>query len=211
MRRKYWLMLLGGLTFFSIIIYNLSETQIREEDSKDYIPSIQKERQEKDNLFKATSNSPLREEQKEKFKNLDYFSVNEDFKTTATLENINPQEALRLPLSDGNEEIYLKYAWANFTLKGQKLRALLLKKSKQDPRLFLIFTDATSGKETYAGGRYLDIPHQRNEMKITLDFNQAYNPYCAYNPDYACPLPLAENDLGIEILAGEKNSPLKAP
>ncbi len=205
MRRKYWLMLLGILTFLSIIIYNLSDTQIKEESTESYLPKIEKERTTKDNLFKATSDSPLREEQKKKFEGLAYFPVNEEFKVSASLETINPQEALRLPLSDGNEEIYLKYAWADFTLKGQKLRALLLKKSKQDPRLFLIFTDMTSSKETYGGGRYLDIPHKRNEMKITLDFNKAYNPYCTYNPDYACPLPLAENDLQVEILAGEKN------
>jgi len=69
--------------------------------------------------------------------------------------------------------------------------------------LFIIFKDATSGKETYGAGRYLDLDRHGDE--IVIDFNYAYNPYCAYNPDWSCPLPPAENWLKVPIRAGEKN------
>ncbi len=207
MKRNQWLMLLGLLTFLAIIIYNLSDTQIstNAQNSEDYLQKIQEARTEKDTFFKTSKQSPLKEMQKKAFEQLEYFPIDETYKVEANLERISEQEALRLPLSDGNEEIYIKYAWAKFTLKGTPQKLLLLKKSRQDPRLFLIFTDATSANATYAGGRYIDIPHKRSESKITIDFNEAYNPYCAYNADYACPLPLAENDVKIEINAGEKN------
>ena len=69
---------------------------------------------------------------------------------------------------------------------------------------FLAFADSTSGKDTYGGGRYLNV-RQDGKNSITIDFNLAYNPYCAYNPDFACPLPPKENVLTIAIEAGEKN------
>jgi uncharacterized protein (DUF1684 family) len=72
-------------------------------------------------------------------------------------------------------------------------------------KLFLAFGDATSARETYGGGRYLDITKTPGSTTITLDFNQAYNPYCAYDDTYSCPLPPAENLLTVAIKAGEKN------
>jgi uncharacterized protein (DUF1684 family) len=71
--------------------------------------------------------------------------------------------------------------------------------------LFLPFRDATSGKESYGAGRYLDLHAHRDEVEI--DFNYAYNPYCAYNPEWNCPLPPAENWLQVPIRAGEKAFP----
>lgn len=207
MKRNQWLALLGILTFLAIIIYNLSDTQVSTDTQKpaDYLKKIQEARTEKDNFFKTSKQSPLKEAQKEAFEALSYFPIDETYKVEASLERLSEQEALRLPLSDGNEEIYIKYAWAKFTLQGTPQKLLLLKKSRQDPRLFLIFTDASSANSTYAGGRYIDIPHKRSESKIIIDFNEAYNPYCAYNADFACPLPLAENEMKIEIKVGEKN------
>lgn len=207
MKRNQWLTLLGILTFLAIIIYNLSDTQVGTDTQKpaDYLKKIQEARSEKDDFFKTSKQSPLKETQKKEFEQLAYFPVDAAYRVEANLERLSEQEALRLPLSDGNEEIYIKYALAKFTLRGTSQKLLLLKKSRQDPRLFLIFTDATSANSTYAGGRYIDIPHKRSESKIMIDFNEAYNPYCAYNADYACPLPLAENDIKMEINAGEKN------
>jgi uncharacterized protein (DUF1684 family) len=69
---------------------------------------------------------------------------------------------------------------------------------------FLAFADETSGKETYGGGRYLNV-RQDGKNSITIDFNLAFNPYCAYNPDFACPLPPRENILEIALPVGEKN------
>lgn len=79
-------------------------------------------------------------------------------------------------------------------------------KAADDPvaqALFVPFVDETSGKETYGSGRYLDLEQARGDDYV-LDFNMAYNPYCAYNDDYVCPIPPRENKLPIEIRAGEK-------
>ena len=77
--------------------------------------------------------------------------------------------------------------------------------------LFLAFADVTSARETYGAGRYLDIKKIPGATSIELDFNKAYNPYCAYNENYTCPLPPKENFLKVAILAGEKNYPSTKP
>jgi uncharacterized protein (DUF1684 family) len=93
-----------------------------------------------------------------------------------------------------------------FTVNGKncKLAAYTFVGGQDENSYFVPFTDLTSGHETYYAGRYLDVPVQEDEDYV-LDFNVAYNPYCAYNPDFACPLPPRENILGIAIPVGEKN------
>jgi uncharacterized protein (DUF1684 family) len=100
----------------------------------------------------------------------------------------------------------LKFGLFTFEVEGQHLK-LIAYKSVEDPyarSLFLPFSDETSGHETYAAGRYLDLEEQGGD-DYELDFNLAYNPYCAYNEDYTCPVPPFENKLSVKILAGEKN------
>ncbi len=79
-----------------------------------------------------------------------------------------------------------------------------VEESTHDPYYFVPFKDLTNGTETYPAGRYLDIPVTENDI-ITVDFNVAYNPYCAYSPYYSCPLPPMENHLKVRISTGEKN------
>ena len=108
-------------------------------------------------------------------------------------------------MSDGSEEVYRKFAHAVFSLKDKPCRLLVV---KLNDTYSILFRDITSGKETYGGGRYLEIdPANLTNNHAVLDFNSAYNPYCAYNPDYACPLPPAENTLLIAVKAGEKYVP----
>ena len=108
--------------------------------------------------------------------------------------------------SKGTEQAYMKHGTFTFQLQGMTLR-LAVYKSAEDPfarSLFIPFSDETSGAETYNAGRYLDLEEQGGD-DYQLDFNLAYNPYCAYNDQYTCPIPPRENKLPVKILAGEKN------
>jgi hypothetical protein len=101
----------------------------------------------------------------------------------------------------------MTYAYAAFEISDQPCRLLILEII--DPaykgKLFLAFADATSAVETYGAGRYLDVEAVRGANSILLDFNKAYNPYCAYNDSYSCPFPPRENLLEVAIKSGEKN------
>jgi uncharacterized protein (DUF1684 family) len=112
-----------------------------------------------------------------------------------------------LNTSDGKTQRYLEYAYAEFDLNDFKNRLLILEMIDMGPfrgKLFLAFGDATSALETYGAGRYLDVQKVPGGKTITLDFNKAYNPYCAYNDTFSCPLPPPENLLKVAIKAGEK-------
>lgn len=112
-----------------------------------------------------------------------------------------------LPTSDNLEKKYLEYAFAEFELNGESCKLLILEIMEEGPyrgTLFLAFADATSANETYGAGRYLDVKKVPGASSVILDFNQAYNPYCAYSEKYSCPFPPKENILKIAIQAGEK-------
>lgn len=168
---------------------------------EDYQKQVTKERQQKDNYFKTNSESPILD--KSHFSGLSYFPADPSYRINARLEPFaDKTQKMVVKLSDGSEEIYEKYAHAVFSLQGTVYRLLIV---KQNGNFSILFKDATSNKETYGGGRYIDLqPEAINGSELTLDFNAAYNPYCAYNPNYACPLPPDENTLDIPIPAGEK-------
>lgn len=132
---------------------------------------------------------------------LNYFPLDQAFKVVANIERIKNGEMYNMATSDGNMKTYIKFAYAKFKLEGQKYSLLILK--TEDEGLFLGFKDKTSDESTYGGGRYINLSFDQ-ATQITLDFNRAYNPYCAYSAGYSCPLPPIENDLPMAIMAGEK-------
>lgn len=171
-------------------------------DPAAYQAEVLASRQKKDNFMRTSADSPIQD--KGAFKGLSYFEPDASFRVLARLEPFPTGQSQKLVvhLTDGSEEVYEKYAHANFTLGGQACRLLVL---KFDGNLTVLFQDATSGKDTYGGGRYIDIePNTVADNQVVLDFNTAYNPYCAYNPDYACPLPPPENKLPVAVKAGER-------
>ncbi|MEQ9286037.1 MAG: DUF1684 domain-containing protein [Cyclobacteriaceae bacterium] len=189
------LILVTGVIYFS---------QSGEESLGDYTQKISQVRKEKNEFMKSSTESPFYN-QKEKFGKLKYFDPNLDFKVKARVERIETRSYLDLATSTGKSEKYLKFAYARFELKGQEMKLLLLKKAsggKSEP-IFAAFADDSSGNSTYGGGRYLDLSF-KNATRIELDFNLAYNPYCAYIESFSCPFPPAENILPIAITAGEK-------
>lgn len=186
----------------AIVIYSFQGGPTTE----DYINEIEEKRKEQQDFLKTSEESPfLNEENNNTFNSLRYFPPDPAFKVNARLIPSDTKEEMTLATSTGGEDVYIKYGHAEFSLGGQKHRLLLLQPTtgEASDQLFLLFTDETSGRETYGAGRYMDID-MPDSRQLILDFNLVYNPYCAYNYDFSCPIPPPENNLPIAIRAGEK-------
>jgi uncharacterized protein len=176
------------------------------DSGKEYEEEIAKERLAKNNFMRSSSESPFGDSRKN-FEQLNYFPVDVNYRISARLSSIDNKKVVVLPTSDNLEKKYLEYAFAEFELNGEPCRLLLLEIMEEGPyrgTLFLAFADATSADETYGAGRYLDVKKTPGASSVTLDFNQSYNPYCAYSENYSCPFPPKENILKTAVRAGEK-------
>jgi uncharacterized protein (DUF1684 family) len=172
----------------------------------DYKLRIENSRKEKDDFMKNGDGSPFKDSP-EPFTGLKYFEPNSKFRVNADLEEIENKNMVVLQTSDNKEQRYIDYAWASFSIDGVLCKLKILEVIDNGPfkgTLFLAFADQSSAIETYGAGRYLDVKKTPGASSITLDFNEAYNPYCAYSDSFSCPFPPKENVLGVAILAGEK-------
>ena len=162
------------------------------------------ERQAKDAFFKSES-SPLPAVERGKFRGLDYYPVNPELRFQARLERYSSPRTIRMATNTGEIRSGLLYGFFEFTVENQACRVQVyrLEEAFSKPSLFIPFLDATSGVETYEGGRYIDLTENTSGI-YDLDFNRSYNPYCAYNPAYSCPAPPKENTVAAFIRAGEK-------
>ncbi len=186
----------------TIGFYSLSPGSGNEE----YKAGLIAERAQKDEFMRTSDESPFGDERKN-FTSLKYFEPDPTYRINADLQPIENKKVVVLPTSSGEQNTYLEYGWAEFEWKGVKNRLLVVEIMAMGPTrgtLFLAFADETSAKETYGAGRYLDLKKIPGAGTLVLDFNKAYNPYCAYNDAYSCPFPPKENVLKIPILAGEK-------
>lgn len=159
-------------------------------------------RQEKDHFYKYDPNSPLTDEQKLVFEHLDYFPENPALDLELPLEAREPAEVVTLLTSTGDQRDYQHRGQVRFKVGDQE--AVLQVFADSYGGWFLPFVDATAPLETYGAGRYLE-PEEVQPGVLHVDFNLAYNPYCAYNPRWSCPIPPFENRLKVRIEAGEKN------
>ncbi len=134
-----------------------------------------------------------------------YYPPNPAYRVPAALEPSPSDAIMRVPTSTGQVRVEQKYGTLEFSLLGHplKLTAFVEEGSTDASRLFVPFTDLTSGKETYGGGRYLDLNRTPTGIYV-IDFNEAYNPYCCYSTNYDCPIPPPENRLPVPVKAGEK-------
>lgn len=159
--------------------------------------------------FADPKESPLEENDRAVFKELEFFTANLDFCFVAKFTR-TPQAIPFMMQRTKDQVKYVKYGNASFSYQGKNYTVelyqnldLIARNPDYKDHLFLPFTDLTNGTSTYGGGRYIDLKiPQGNE--IIIDFNQAYNPYCAYNKKYSCPIPPKENDLKIAVEAGVK-------
>lgn len=141
-----------------------------------------------------------------------HYDLDSTYVVRARIELLHGEQPFRMPTSDGTSKSYVRYAKARFQLQGHEGELTLYRSpdlfanALYRDHLFLPFTDATNGMETYGSGRYIDLSvDDIQNGSITIDFNTAYNPYCAYSSGYRCPLPPVENFLLIPIRAGEKS------
>lgn len=176
------------------------------DDHTTYIAEITKEREEKDRFMLTSPESPFASNP-EDYNGLTYFAPDPKYKIIADVVPIQKKELVTLTTNTGKEQRYSEYAYAEFDLDGYHHKLLILEVIDMGPfrgKLFFAFGDETSADETYGAGRYLDLEKVPGAQTITLDFNKAYNPYCAYAESFSCPLPPPENLLKIPIRAGEK-------
>ncbi len=156
--------------------------------------------QHKDESFRHDPHSLVPAEKREAFAGLRYFPLNRDLVFDVPVEPADGS-SLEIPTSDGSFRRYRRTGHARFHLDGEQA-ALVLLSREDEAGFFLPFRDATSGKQAYGAGRYLDIAPSQEEQ-VHVDVNLAYNPYCAYNDASSCPLPPPENRLRVPIRAGE--------
>jgi uncharacterized protein (DUF1684 family) len=165
-------------------------------------------RAEKDEFFRDHAQSPLTPEQRSSFDGLRYFPEDPRLvvRTELVTDGVDRDERIVMQTTTGEEQVYRRAGVIDFDVDGERAR-LTLYASEDMHDLFLPFRDATSGGETYGAGRYLEVEPPDADRRVVVDFNYAYNPYCAYNPDWSCPIPPGENWLSVPIRAGERTFP----
>lgn len=202
MKSKNILILVVIVVVLITVFYSFMGSQ----DQTAYINEIKTERDDKDRFMRTSPESPFASNP-ENFKGLQYYPPDIRYKITSDLIPVKNKKTVVLSTNDGKEQRYIEYAYAEFDLDGYHHKLLILEiidEGQSRGNLFLAFGDETSAVETYGAGRYLDISKVPGSNSITLDFNKAYNPYCAYNDTYSCPIPPPENLLKVPINAGEK-------
>lgn len=165
--------------------------------------------QELNKEYANPEESPLTEQDLKSFKSLDFYPIDEKYILTAQFKRTENERVFKMKTSTSRLPEYRKYGEITFVLEGKTFQLNiyqnieLIKKKGFEDYLFLPFSDESCGKESYIGGRYLDLRIPTSNT-IVVDFNKAYNPYCAYNHKYSCPKVPLENDLNIAILSGVK-------
>jgi len=203
--RKYQIIILGVVvvTIFAIFYYSITQR----EDPQVFIKQVQDARKKTHEFMKTSQESPFYPSDQQNFPGLSYYPPDINYRVRAVLDPLPGRDILTLQTSDGKETNFIKYAHAIFTLEGKECNLLILRPLPitNQNQFFIPFTDETSAVETYGAGRYLELRFPPGSQSITLDFNQAYNPYCAYNEKFSCPLPPSQNHLTLAIRAGEKS------
>jgi uncharacterized protein (DUF1684 family) len=158
-------------------------------------------RRAKDDFFARDPQSPLTREQKSTFTGLHYFPENPALVVEAPVEVFPKQDEIQMQTSSGDVQHYTRYGRLRFTVDGQPAELTIY---ATEDGYFLPFVDSQASKDTYGAGRYLE-PEPLGDGRFAVDFNLAYNPYCAYNEHWSCPLTPFENHIKVPIKAGEKN------
>ena len=159
-------------------------------------------RADKDDYLRDDPDSPV---YGTAFAGLTYYAGSEAYVVVAPFELFTAHEVVYLTTNVGDEQPYVRAGRASFDLSGEPCTLTLFRPTfeTENTRLFVPFTDRTSGSETYGAGRYLEAP-LLPDGRVMLDFNYAYHPFCAYSDRFRCPLPPAENRLPVPVYAGEK-------
>ena len=177
----------------------------REPPDVAYIRKVGEARAQKNQFFRGGTDSPVKPADYATFLPLSYFDVDPAYAPPGNLRLIEPRTRLVMPTSTGKQRDMERIGYIEFMLKGQTMRLTAFAEAGEPTvsRLFVPFSDLTSGTETYQAGRYMDIDPQSSGVYV-VDFNAAYHPYCYYNSEYDCPYPPTENRLKTPVRAGER-------
>ncbi|MEL6918078.1 MAG: DUF1684 domain-containing protein [Bacteroidota bacterium] len=190
-----------GLFFIILLFGEVSYGQIEEQSAIEFQVELTEQ-------YLNPEESPLRDKAPE-FKGHDFFRIDSAYIVEATFERTLNALPFQMKTTTGRLPIYEKYGEATFSIQGEKFSLsiyqshFLRKTEEYKDHLFLPFNDSSNGHETYTGGRFIDLQIPEGNT-ILIDFNKAYNPFCAYAKGYSCPIPPEENQLPIAILAGIK-------
>ena len=175
-------------------------------DEQAYVDEIAADRAAKERSFREDADSPIPAGKRGDLLPLNYFPIDSEYSVPAILRLVDERPTFDMPTSTGKLRKMQHIGTLEFTLKGKplKLGAFVEAGTTRIQQLFVPFADVTTGTETYAAGRYLDL-HPTSTGIYVIDFNRAYNPYCAYNEKYDCPFPPPSNRLALPIRAGERS------
>jgi uncharacterized protein (DUF1684 family) len=204
MKPNYLLFSAITLVVVLIVIYTFSDA----EQSTTHQQQLEEYRKDKDKMFRDSKDSPLNDKQKASFKGLSYFEPDISYRLNASLRYPDTDTLINMLTTTGEERLLKTYAYADFTLNGMGHTLTIYVAADQESveSLFIPFTDETNGVETYETGRYLELEMPPlKDSRLVLDFNTAFNPYCAYSEAYSCPIPPPHNHLKTSIRAGEKS------
>lgn len=154
----------------------------------------------KDEFFRTDHHSPLTADQKRTFSGLNYFPENPDLDLLLDVERFEEEEQVQIQTTTGEVQTYTRFGKINFQIDGAEVDLTIF---ANEHGYFLPFADSLAGVETYGAGRCIE-PERNADGSFQVDFNLAYNPYCAYNELYSCPITPAENRIKVPIRAGEK-------
>jgi len=194
---------INALALLLVFNFGFAQKKFNKADAQKFQKKINSE-------YADPKTSPLMAEDLKTFKSLEFFPISETYFVNATLVKAKGGKAFEMKTSGTRTPKYTKYGTLHFKINGKAYQLAvyqsleLLVQEQYKNHLFLPFSDLTTGKESYIGGRYIDLEVPKGNT-IAIDFNQAYNPYCAYNYKYSCPLVPLENDLKIAIKAGVKD------
>ena len=168
---------------------------------------VEMNRKMKNSFLAENWQSPIPQNERRKFRGLNYYSIDPKYYFELKINEHEDKKALQIQDTKDNMRNLIRWGEITFEIEGKKNILQCYKSDPSETRFFVPFRDETSGKDTYGAGRYLDLEVEHHKMpngKWILDFNVAYNPFCAYSENYACPFVPPENWLKGPILAGEK-------
>ncbi len=200
MMKKYFIL-------FFIILLMVGCGRKYSPEEREYINKIEKVRIDKDNEMKNDANSPFNQDPNAHYEPLKYFNINPDFVFKSKLTEYPSKDTIVVYGTKGEERKAIRFGFISFTYKSTNYKMNVYKAtSKNGMEYFsLWFTDNTTNKESYGVGRYIDFEYNPNKDFIySIDFNLAYNPYCAYSSKYSCAVPTREDYLDLAVEAGEK-------
>ena len=197
------------VSFISLLfLVSCNEDTYDDPEMKAYFNELVNERKEKDYSFQFDNGSPFNRDTSVAFKPLNYFKPNPDFIFKSKLFTYDVQDTVAILGTKGETRPAILVGYLNLDYDGDNYKVNVYKSFSRtgDEYYSIWFTDKTTGNTTYGVGRYLDFElNDDPEFIYTIDFNKAYNPYCAYSPLYTCPIPRPEDYIDLEIEAGEKN------